>query len=208
MSDDQPIVPASASPIRAVLLDADGVLQIIGTPWVEALSQVGGEAFAHALLNGEEDAQTGRESLMALLERMVERFEVATPAQEILSLWHRAEPDPLAWQVARDLRAADYITVLATNQQPERRDWMRGVVGYDGLCDMSAYSCELGVAKPDPAYFLRVLELAGVRADEALFVDDNAANVSTARDLGIRTVHHPADAGGELLRKEIIEALA
>ena len=38
--------------MRAVLLDADGVLQLIGTPWYQALSDGGGEPFAKALLSG------------------------------------------------------------------------------------------------------------------------------------------------------------
>jgi len=43
VSISQPVIPpASSSPVRAVLLDADGVLQLIGTPWGEALTRGGG----------------------------------------------------------------------------------------------------------------------------------------------------------------------
>ena len=122
-------------------------------------------------------------------------------------MWHRATPDPVAWQLVRDLREAGYTTVLATNQQWERRAWMREQLGYDGLCDIDGYSCTLGVAKPDAAYFHRLLELAGVEADQALFVDDSATNIAAAREVGLRTIHHPADAGGELLRREVAQAL-
>ena len=63
------------------------------------------------------------------------------------------------------------------------------------------------MAKPDAAYFQRLLELAGVEADQALFVDDSATNITAARKVGLRTIHHPADAGGELLRREVAQAL-
>ncbi|WP_296538288.1 HAD-IA family hydrolase, partial [uncultured Actinomyces sp.] len=53
----------------------------------------------------------------------------------------------------------------------------------------------------------RLLELAGVEPDQALFVDDNATNIAAAREVGLRTIHHPADAGGELLRHEVSQAL-
>ena len=76
-----------------------------------------------------------------------------------------------------------------------------------GLCDIDAYSCTLGAAKPDPRYFTAVLSLAGVSADEALFVDDNAENIAAARALGIRVLHHPADAGGQELRRGVVDAL-
>lgn len=193
--------------MRAVLLDADGVLQLIGTPWYQALSDGGGEPFAKALLSGEGDALAGRESLRDLLDRLIVELGLAGNADELMDLWRRATPDPLAWELVRELRASGYLTVLATNQQRERREWMRTALGYDGLCDIDGYSCTLGVAKPDAAYFLRLLELAEVEPDQALFVDDSARNIAGAREVGLRTIHHPADAGGELLRREVAQAL-
>nr|WP_315583415.1 HAD-IA family hydrolase [Actinomyces viscosus] len=193
--------------MRAVLLDADGVLQLIGTPWDEVLTRGGGPAFAQAVIDGEADALAGRETLTDLLERVVETLGLDLRASDLLEMWHRATPDPLAWQLVGDLRSAGYTTVLATNQQWERRAWMREHLGYDGLCDIDGYSCTLGVAKPDAAYFHRLLELAGVGAGQALFVDDSATNIAAARKVGLRTIHHPADAGGDLLRREVAQAL-
>lgn len=199
--------PAGTTPVRAVLLDADGVLQLIGTPWAQALSDGGGPDFTRALLAEEGPALAGREDLRVLLERLVSRLGLDLGVDDLLALWWRATPDPSAWQVVRDLRRAGYLTVLTTNQQRERREWMRTELGYDGLCDIDAYSCTLGVAKPDPAYFRAVLDLAGVAPAEALFVDDGAVNVEAAAALDIRTIHHPSDAGGEVLRRELIAAL-
>lgn len=194
--------------MRAVLLDADGVLQLIGTPWYQALSDGGGEPFAKALLSGEGDALAGRESLRDLLDRLIVELGLAGNADELMDLWRRATPDPLAWELVRELRASGYLTVLATNQQRERREWMRTALGYDGLCDIDAYSCTLGAAKPDPRYFAAVLSLADTRPDRALFVDDSAANIAAAASLGIRTLHHPADAGGAVLRDGVVRALS
>ena len=208
MSTSPPVIPpASSTTVRAVLLDADGVLQLIGTPWDEALTRGGGPAFARAVVDEETDALAGRETLTELLERVVGNLRLELNASDLLEIWHRATPDPLAWQLVGDLRQAGYTTVLATNQQWERRAWMREQLGYDGLCDIDGYSCTLGVAKPDAAYFHRLLEMAGVAADQALFVDDNATNIAAARGVGLHTIHHPADAGGELLRREVSQAL-
>ncbi|MDO4901676.1 HAD-IA family hydrolase [Actinomyces sp.] len=203
-----PAIPAlGTSPVHAVLLDADGVLQLIGTPWEQALTAGGGAEFCRRLLAEEEPALEGREPLRALLERLGGELRLTASVEELLDLWWRATPDPLAWQLVRDLKAAGYLTVLATNQQHERRAWMRSTLGYDGLCDVDAYSCTLGVAKPSPEYFRTALHLAGVDARQTLFVDDNATNISAAAALGIHTIHHPADAGGDLLRQEIVTAL-
>ena len=194
LSFDPPLPSAGTTPVRAVLLDADGVLQLIGTPWFQALSEGGGETFARALLSQEGPALSGRESLRDLLERLVVELNLTT--------------GPVAWEAVRDLRAAGYLTVLATNQQKERREWMRTVLGYDGLCDVDAYSCVLGVAKPEPGYFQAVLDATDMGAHEALFVDDNSENINAAAAVGIRTIHHPTDAGGRVLRRELIEALS
>lgn len=204
----QAFPPPGTTAVRTVLLDADGVLQLIGTPWRQALAASGGPAFADALLAEETDALAGREDLRDLLVRLAGRLGLSAGVDDLLALWWRAAPDAGAWQVVRDLRASGYRTVLATNQQHERRDWMRTTLGYDGLCDIDAYSCELGVAKPDPAYFRTVLDLAGAAPDQALFVDDNAENIDTARSLGIATLHHPADAGGGVLRRGLLALLS
>ena len=203
-----PLPPSGTTAVRAVLLDADGVLQLIGTPWYRALSAGGGEPFAKALLSREGPALSGRESLRNLLERLVVELDLARGADELMALWRQATPDPPAWQLVRELRAAGYLTVLATNQHEERREWMRSALGYDGLCDVDAYSCLLGAAKPDPDYFRAALAMAGVSTGEALFVDDSAENIAAAAALGLRTLHHPTDAGGRVLRRGVVEALS
>ena len=203
-----PLPPSGTTAVRAVLLDADGVLQLIGTPWYRALSAGGGEAFARALLSGEVPALSGKESLRDLLERLVVELGLSKDADALMVLWRRATPDPPAWRLVRDLRAAGYLTVLATNQHEERREWMRTALGYDGLCDVDAYSCLLGAAKPDPDYFRAALAMAGVSTGEALFVDDSAENIAAAAALGLRTLHHPTDAGGRVLRRGVVEALS
>lgn len=43
--------------------------------------------------------------------------------------------------------------------------------------------------KPDPAIYALALERFGLRAEQAVFVDDNAANVEAAAAMGIAAVH-------------------
>lgn len=49
------------------------------------------------------------------------------------------------------------------------------------------------LTKPDPAIYRLALDRFGLQPGDALFVDDNAANVAAARDLGIHA-HHFVDA--------------
>ncbi len=48
-------------------------------------------------------------------------------------------------------------------------------------------SYELGMCKPDPRIFRIILERAGIRAEETLFLDDGAANTLEARQQGFVT---------------------
>lgn len=51
-------------------------------------------------------------------------------------------------------------------------------------------SGEIKMAKPDRAIFDYFLSRVGRRADECLFIDDNARNIETAQALGFKTVHY------------------
>jgi putative hydrolase of the HAD superfamily len=43
----------------------------------------------------------------------------------------------------------------------------------------------LGVAKPDPAFFVHILKAEGWTAAQTMFIDDRADNVASARSLGL-----------------------
>ena len=72
--------------------------------------------------------------------------------------------------------------------------------------DEIVISCEVGVIKPDPAIFNLILERLGVKADEAVFVDDRMRNIEGAKKVGLQTVFYEnrEQALGEL--ESILEA--
>lgn len=51
------------------------------------------------------------------------------------------------------------------------------------------YSQELGLRKPAPEAFEKVLDQAGIKAEETLFIDDNADNIQGAASVGLHTYH-------------------
>jgi putative hydrolase of the HAD superfamily len=62
---------------------------------------------------------------------------------------------------------------------------MRTELGYDELFDVSCYSYDLGVAKPDPAFFTRAAARIGADPSTILFIDDTAPNITGARTAGL-----------------------
>ncbi|HOX82272.1 MAG TPA: HAD family phosphatase [Chryseolinea sp.] len=53
------------------------------------------------------------------------------------------------------------------------------------------YSHLMKKRKPDAEIFEQVLEENGLKADESLFLDDLEANITSAKALGIKTLHVP-----------------
>jgi epoxide hydrolase-like predicted phosphatase len=64
-----------------------------------------------------------------------------------------------------------------------------GITNLDKLFDKVYLSYEMGLMKPDPEIYLRVLKEQNILAEETLFLDDNADNIAAASKLGIDTIH-------------------
>ncbi|WP_026630442.1 HAD family hydrolase [Dyadobacter alkalitolerans] len=64
-----------------------------------------------------------------------------------------------------------------------------GVKKLDDLFETVFLSYEMGLMKPDPRIYQKVLEQAGLKAEETLFLDDNRDNIEAASKLGIDTIH-------------------
>lgn len=62
---------------------------------------------------------------------------------------------------------------------------------YDFFNDLDGMvvSGEEKLIKPDPALYEVLLDRFGLKAEESLFIDDNAANIETARQMGFKTMH-------------------
>lgn len=66
------------------------------------------------------------------------------------------------------------------------------------------YSCMMGLRKPEPAIFQKVMSENALRPQETLFVDDNPTHVQAAAALGLVAVHYdPADDLETVIRREL-----
>ncbi|WAC12717.1 HAD family hydrolase [Dyadobacter pollutisoli] len=64
-----------------------------------------------------------------------------------------------------------------------------GIEKLDDLFEIVFLSYDMGLMKPDAQIYLNVLEQAGLKAEETLFLDDNLDNINAASKLGIDTIH-------------------
>lgn len=63
------------------------------------------------------------------------------------------------------------------------------------LVEVAYYSYEMGLRKPDPAIYQKVLDEQGIVASETIFLDDNKENIDSAMTLGLNVfrVQKPVD---------------
>ncbi len=124
----------------------------------------------------------------------------ADPQEVFAAVWLAIEVDPASRPLVEGLRSSGLGVHLGTNQERHRARHMRTVLGYDDLFDVSCYSCDLGAAKPDPAYFVEAVARVGDDAGSVLFIDDRADNVESARSVGLRAEQWHLDQGQDVLR--------
>ena len=205
---------AEVAPVTVVLWDADGVLQRVTGGGEESMRPaVAGrvedeEGFLEAAYWAELPALAGEVSWLDVLPGLLERWGVADRYDDVVRGWLSIEPVEATHDLLRALREAGLRCYLATNQQTRRAKWMRGNLGYEETFDRQFYSCELGLAKPDPAYFAAILEELDVKASTVLFVDDTAVNIDGATSVGLHAElfrrHGGRAALEEILRSYVV----
>ncbi|WP_018546836.1 HAD family hydrolase [Streptomyces sp. LaPpAH-108] len=85
------------------------------------------------------------------------------------------------------LRQAGLRTVIAGNQTARVGELLRGL---DLPADLIVTSAEWGVAKPEPEFFRKVLEVAQAPADSVVYVGDHPQNDTLpAKAAGLKTAH-------------------
>jgi putative hydrolase of the HAD superfamily len=87
----------------------------------------------------------------------------------------------------RSLRGS-HKTGLISNNWSDLRDYMVREKMIDAF-DLIIISAEVGVAKPDARIYQIALEQAGVKPEEAVFVDDFYVNIEGCEKVGMKGIH-------------------
>ncbi|WBQ05556.1 HAD family hydrolase [Kribbella sp. CA-293567] len=190
--------------IQHVLFDADGVLQEIPGGWYAAMEPYAGDMardLLHKTWKEELPSLAGRGDYLPLLAATLAEYGVSAAVEVVYAdVWHRIDRNDESFAIVDALRRNGYGVHLGTNQERYRGAHMRTTMGYDGLFDVSCYSYHLGVAKPDPAFFVEAARRIGAEPSSILFVDDSAANVDGARSAGLIAEQWELAQGHDVLR--------
>jgi putative hydrolase of the HAD superfamily len=179
------------TPPVAVLWDADGVLQRVPPGWQESIRPaIEGrvedvDGFLAQAFWEERPALRGEARWLDVLPGLLDRWGVSDAYDDMVRVWLSIEPVVDSRALVDVVRRTGVRCYLASNQDAHRARFMQENLGYPDLLDGSFYSCDLGAAKPESAYFEAILARLALKADQVLFVDDNDTNVEAARDVGL-----------------------
>ena len=146
------------------------------------------------VLNGTTFWQTiSDEAGLALTPAEIERL-----IEHDIIMWSTLNEEMIRWVAA--LQDAGFKTAILSNMVEELMQYMRQEFGWLGRFDHHTWSCELGIAKPDPAIYVHTCERLGVEPGESLFLDDKAVNIEAALDAGLEAIQFSTV---EALREEL-----
>ncbi|SMC68546.1 haloacid dehalogenase superfamily, subfamily IA, variant 3 with third motif having DD or ED [Lentzea albidocapillata] len=152
-----------------LLLDLDGVLRSF-PPMSAELAEIAFEpSLLHRAITGEISDEQWREAVGP---------EFAATSGEVIA-------EALA--LVRVARRQCFVALLSNATTRLEADL--ALLGLDGEVDAVFNSSRLGVAKPDPAIYRRVLDELGYST--GVFCDDDAKNAAAAREAGLDGVHVP-----------------
>lgn len=195
--------------IRHVLFDADGVLQEIRDGFYASAEPLLGER-AREILNlaseYERPLLAGDDDFLPVLADVLRQYDAdVAPADLFAAVWQNIATSPASLELVGALRDAGYGVHLGTNQVRRRADYMRTALPYDELFDVKLYSCDLGVAKPDAAFFQKAATRIGAEPAAILFIDDHFPNVEGARSTGMAAVQWRIKDGHDVLLERLAE---
>ena len=101
--------------------------------------------------------------------------------------WAGDQLDAELVQFIRELRPR-YKTAILSNAWSDARQLFSQVFGLGDVVDAMIISAEEGVIKPDPRIYQIAAARLGVQPEQAIFVDDVAANAAGAQAIGMRGV--------------------
>jgi HAD superfamily hydrolase (TIGR01509 family) len=184
--------------IRALVFDFDGLILDTEEPvyrsWLEVYEahseelpferwvQIVGSTTAGFHPQQHLEERLGRSLPKEVLDARIGRRTEMILAQQVLP------------GVARRLEEAKAMGLRVGVASSSTSDWVRGHLGRLGI--LESFDCmrcrdDVANAKPEPDLYLAVVECLGVRASEAIAIEDSPNGVLAARRAGLRCVAIP-----------------
>jgi putative hydrolase of the HAD superfamily len=179
--------------IKAILLDADGVLLKKQRYFSEVYSEQYGvpiESVALFFRTKFGDCQRGTADTKEELMPFLDEWQWKGSVEEFLDYWFTSgtEIDEAVLGIVDGLRKRGLKCYLTTDQERYRGEYIRTKIGLEKHLDGFFFSCDVGYPKSEKEFFHAILKELKLTPSEVLFFDDEQENIDTAKALGIASV--------------------
>jgi putative hydrolase of the HAD superfamily len=142
------------------------------------------------------DWQEGRLTPRDWHLHLTRRLGTTLRFEEFTEIWNRVlDPQPLQESSLFEELSKTYRLGLLSNTDPIHVAHMEANYDFFRCFSMRVYSCVVGASKPSPIVYLEALRRCKVQSSEAVYIDDIAAYVDAARNLGMAGIHYQTQEG-------------
>jgi putative hydrolase of the HAD superfamily len=96
---------------------------------------------------------------------------------------------PATVDLLQRLKAAGHRLFYLSNMNTDCIEYIERTHAFWQVFEGGIASCRVHLIKPEPAIYTALLNTYGLESSESLFIDDSQANLVTARECGIQTIH-------------------
>ncbi len=128
---------------------------------------------------------SGKMDTLKAIGHFLNEIDVSLSPERFMAYWHENDRNvnEAMYSLAKVLRKKGYRVCIGTNQEKYRLAHIHTVLNREGVFENVFASCDIGSAKPDRDFFVRVQRQIGTPPSQILLVDDTKSNVDTAKKL-------------------------
>jgi len=181
--------------IKAIVFDYGQVISLPQDPRViDRLAEKAGverEKFEPFLWEFRDEYDRGKISAAGYYEKILSRLDVKTDEKTIEEIaamdsasWKNIDPETVS--LMEDVKKAGYTLGILSNMPHDFLAWARKNIPVFSIADVSLFSCEVELIKPEPAIYVKLLSMLNMESGEVVFFDDREENITSASFMGIK----------------------
>lgn len=174
--------------IKVIVFDLDGVMVF---PWgfagyLEKEHKITREHTREFFAGPFVACMRGEVDVKAELVPYLQQWNWPGSVDDFVEKWLESEnlADSRLVDLVKDLRSNGWLCGLGTNQEANRANYIRKIMGFDSLFDYLFFSCDLGSIKPEREFFDKARSSLRCDADAILFIDNEQHYVDAAKSAG------------------------
>jgi putative hydrolase of the HAD superfamily len=137
---------------------------------------------------------SGRLTAIRLLKQARERFNFRCSDEELIEAFANIfRPNSEACELVPRLKPQYRLLLASNTNEVHCRQFQRQFADTLKHFDGFIFSYQIGVCKPQPAFFQHCLELAHARPEACLFIDDMPQNVAGALGCGLQAIQYSGE---------------